>query len=189
MIFLFTHGLSSDASAKIYDIYNEYKYLMMKVALSYDRDHHSAEDIVSLSFFKIKKYISRIGDIPSMSAQGYIVRIVKSVAIDYQRKKKITTNISLDQLLEEQGFESGSNTPGVEELIIMDEMVDGLKTALESLDKKYYLAVIYHKYFGLTLKETAEKMGIASENTVASLSSRGLSKLKDAVIKGGVTFE
>lgn len=71
----------------------------------------------------------------------------------------------------------------------MDEMVDGLKTALESLDKKYYLAVIYHKYFGLTLKETAEKMGIASENTVASLSSRGLSKLKDAVIKGGVTFE
>ncbi len=185
LLVLLYYGLDSFGSVKIQAIYHEYRYLMKKVALSYFRDPFAAEDVVSLSLVKLKNYLPRIPDIPSPSAKSYIVRVVKSVSVDYKRQLDKNPSLSLDQLLEDFGFDQKSEAPSVEEMLILDESVKHIKAALEKLDKRQHDAVLYHKYFGLTLRETADRMRIASTSTVQYLCQSGLDKLKEAMLKGG----
>ena len=185
MLFFVYYGLGPQETAAIQAIYLEYRYLMKKVALSYFSDDFSAEDIVSLALYKLRNHLSKIPDIPSPSAQCYIVRVVKSVAVDYKRKTAKNPNASLEQMLEEYGFDAKSETPSVEEMLILAETVDAIKAALELLDRRQHDAVLYHKYFGLTLRETADRMRISSTSTVQYLCQSGLAKLKEAMLEGG----
>lgn len=184
-LFLISQGFKPDEAATIQSIFCEYKYLMKKVALGFFSDPYTAEDIVSLSLYKLRNHTAKIGLIPSRSAQSYIVRTVKSVAIDYKRKLSKHPNLSLEQLLEEQGLQFANDELSVENSVLMSDAIDHIKAALESLEKRQYDAVIYHNYFGLTLRETADKMSISSTSTVHSLCQSGLSKLKHAMNKGG----
>ncbi len=185
MLFFVFDGLNSQETATIQAIYLEYRYLMKKVALSYFSDTYLAEDIVSLALYKLHHYLSRIREIPSPSTQSYVVRVVKSVAVDYKRKLEKNSSVSLNQLLEEYGFDARSESPSVEEMLILDESVECIKSALEQLDQRQHDAVLYHKYFGLTLRETADRMQISSTSTVQYLCQSGLAKLKEAMLSGG----
>lgn len=182
---LLYRGLNPENAEKIQAIYHEYRYLMKKVSLSYFSDEYTAEDVVSLSLYKLRNYLTQLQDIPSPSAKQYIIRVVKSVAVDYKRKLKKDPSLSLDQLLVETGFETRSRAPSIEEMLILDESVEHIKAALGQLDKRQHDAVIYHKYFGLTLRETAKRMNISSTSTVQYLCQSGLAKLKEAMLKGG----
>jgi len=187
-ILLIIHGLAADDAAKMRAVFDEYKYLMMKVALSYVKDPHTAEDIVSMSLFKLRFYVDKLPAIPSRSAQSYITRTVKSVAIDYIRKSNRNASASLEQLMEETGFAPASDADTVEQSVLLSAAVDNIKDALNQLEEKQYQAVIYHKYFGLTLRETAEKMQVKSTSSVQSLVNSGIAKLKTAMHKGGANI-
>lgn len=184
-ILLFTQEQNEKETVTIQAIFGEYKYLMKKVALGFFSDPYTAEDIVSLALFKLRNHTQKFSHIPSKSAQSHIVRTVKSVAIDYKRKITRNPNLSIEQLLEEQGVEFESDMASVESSVLLNDTIDNIKTALEGLNKRQYDAVIYHKYFGLTLRETAEKMHVPSTSTVQSLCNSRLSKLRDTMIKGG----
>lgn len=91
MLPIFFSGLGNGQDkGKIEEIWNNYRGLMLKVAVNFvGKD--LADDVVSETFIKLIQNIDKINDISSYKTKGYIVSIVRSVSIDFLRRAKRST--------------------------------------------------------------------------------------------------
>ncbi len=87
MIIKVLHGNDSQKLEMIYDRYAQYIY---RVAMKRLGNEELAKDCTQQSYEKIIRYLDKIDDIDSKQTKSYIYMIVKSVAIDIQRKEKNT---------------------------------------------------------------------------------------------------
>lgn len=86
-------------------LYENYRYLMLKVAADILHDYQLAEDAVQEAFVRVAKHMENVGQPEETATKRYLITITKHAAIDlYRRRNRLQSReIYMDELPEETG--------------------------------------------------------------------------------------
>lgn len=143
---------------KMTEIYNLYRGTMLYIANSILNEIHLAEDAVSEAFIKIMNNLDRINIVNCYRTRGFVVIIVRNVAIDMlrHRKKQIVPLEDYDDYLgyEEMAFDNFS----------IKEACNKIISCIGRL-KKNYSDILYLKIeFDCSYEAIGKILGISPEN-------------------------
>lgn len=163
-------------------LYNEYYGQILGYTLKRVGDVALAEDIVSEVFFKALKNLWRFQwrNVPFSS---WLYRIALNQINEYFRKAKINLSVSLEEIIEKAGFLPADPCNIEKEIIEAQDILDrenqypDIRKKLLMLPKKYQEVITLKFFENKKIKEIAEILN-KKENTVKSLLSRGLEKLR-----------
>jgi|AGTN01.2.fsa_nt_gi RNA polymerase sigma factor, sigma-70 family len=167
--------LPESYTRRVEQLYDEYKNVMLNTAMSIVKDTTQAEDIVQFAFIKIIKHIEKIDKMPYNELKGYIVLVIKNLAIDYIRKCKQEHIVPIENV--DYSNEEGIS---VENIAIANLELGRVKESLKVMDDKYSLPLILKYSLGFTHAEIAEMLDISAE-TVKVRCHRGKRMLADAI--------
>ena len=158
-----------DEKNRFVEIYETYKYLMMKVAYDVLQDRFLAEDAVHNAFVSISEKMSQLEHMDETGIKRYLIVVTKNAAIDIWRKRTIRSEkeMEFDTVREEMLPMTGT-----------ENSVDN-----EILDAFQRLPDIYRDVFLLKYAHCLENDQIAgalkiSESTVRQRIARGKVLLK-----------
>lgn len=157
-------------------LYEAYERKMYAVAYSILQSQSRAEDAVHDSFLKIIKYFEKSKQMPRNEIEGWIVIIVKNIALDYIKKESYVDYTEMEfslELVDNTESEAGYNH--LVELI--RKMPEEYRTVLEL---KFVLE--------WTNIDIAEYMG-SNENAIGAKIFRARKKLMEAMEKEGYKVE
>lgn len=169
---------TEEEKSKFEKIYFKYRQLMFKVANDILSDEYLAEDTVHKSFIKIMKHLDKINDIECPKTKGFIVIVVKHIAIDLYRKRKREEVVQIDEemLIEYRG------------MTVEQEVIDKIETPLTVailLLPHHYSEIILLKYsHNYTDKQIAKLLGVSEDNVKKRL-QRAKRKLKEVLKEVG----
>ena len=162
---------------KFEQLYDTYSRLMYYIAFDILKDEGHAQDAVQEAFINISKNFSKISEQDCQELKGFIVVVIKRVAINMYNKKKKHKVISLDSYLENGGDikekkECFTEMPdiSVKENIVMYYM--------QKLPSKYAEILLFYYVYGYSAAEIAELFKINTA-TVYSYLSRGRKKMEN----------
>lgn len=131
-------------------LYLEYRDKVSGYVFSRLNNPKDAEDLVSEVFLKVyEKY--RTFDAERASVSTWIYAITKNTVTDYLRRERTCSELPEDL--------SDGEEPGDE--ILHEESLRELANALSALDERSRTLIIFRYYRQLSLKETAERLGIS----------------------------
>lgn len=143
---------------KLEELYRLYEKPMYHIALAILKNHYQAEDAVSDAFGRLITKLDRIGIPDSIQTKAYIIKVIKSTAINIYRNNANSAG-SLDEY-EELAADSGSDTPFAE-----FENKDLASKILSDMDEEDAKIVILRGREGLPYREIADIMSL-NEGTV-----------------------
>ena len=147
------------------------RYIASRVTNEQDR-----EDLASRVFQNVIAALDSYD--PSRAAPGtWIYAITRNTVISYYREKKRDP-----ELVEMEQFAAAAET---EEHLPTSEMLEALADALEQLSERERRIIVWRFYYGLSAKDTAEKVGVSYSN-VRFIQHRALKKLRDILEKTGL---
>lgn len=163
---------SQENKSKFEFIYDQYKYLMIRVARDILKNDDEAEDAVHDAFMKIANNMEKIGEVDSIKTKNFVILTTKHTAIDIYRKKLLIHNneMSVDGLENPDILVSEDVVHMNEEnrtIYIINQMPD--------IYKEIFILKYVNEYTNL---EIAEILNI-SETTIRKRISRG----KDIIAK------
>lgn len=85
MILMIVDG--PEEKRKFLILYEQYRYLMLKVAVDILHDYQLAEDAVQEAFVRVAKHMEQIGQPEETATRRYLITIAKHAAIDLYRKR------------------------------------------------------------------------------------------------------
>lgn len=134
-----------------------------------------SEDIVQNAFVKITIYIKAIDfSVSEKELKGYILSIVSNEVNNELKDQKYFDDI-------DECVNVASDDDFVNDLMIQ-ERYDEVVAAVERMDEKYRLALVYRFYKGFSIKEMAELFGVP-EKTVYTRIKRAQRLLKEMLGK------
>ena len=160
MIVLLFAALPPQYRSKVEELYFKYKKVMLSVALDIVKDGDLACDIVHLAFIRIIKHIEKIDNIPSDERKGYLIYIVKNLAIDHLRKMKRENTVLYDNI-DDTIQDSASS---IEDIVMLDFEVGVVRQILRQMDDKYALPLILKYTLDFSQTEIADMLNISVEN-------------------------
>jgi RNA polymerase sigma-70 factor, ECF subfamily len=163
---------------KVEELYHKYSRDMLYTAVDIVRDFSQAEDIVHIAFIKIMKHIEKISIIPDDEVKGYIICIVKNLAVDILRKNKKIVPYDEYEIADE-------NEESVENMVIFNLELDFVKRKLKEMDDKYSLPLILKYTLGFSHAEIADLLSLSVEDARVRC-HRGRRRLIKAIGKEAV---
>lgn len=165
---------------KVTEIYELYSGTMLYIANTILNEVHLAEDAVSEAFIKIIDNLEKINIVNCYQTRGFVVIIVRNVAIDMLRKQKKKQIVPL----EEDDYDLSYEEPAFDNFSVK-EACDKIKNCIGNL-KKNYSDILYLKVeFDCSFEEIGKILGISTENAKMRL-SRARKALKKELKKEGV---
>lgn len=153
-----------DNISKIERVYAKHRNMIYLTAYDILKDTALAEDAVQETVAKLIRYSDALNEEKEIATKNYIVRVAKSVSIDiYNRRKKDQIAEKLDD--EEAAQPKAEFDP--QEYVITKESVNTIVKAINDMDDKYRLPLLYSRINGHSAEQIADIMGI-SERTVYS---------------------
>lgn len=156
--------------------YLEFNKIMRKKAYDIIKDYDLANDMVNEAFIKIIKNIEKIKELNCHGRAVYFVSTIRSVSIDYLRKKKI----ELQHVELFEGDDALKNSTGVSskeyDSYEQKEFLVDMDKAFSMLPERDRYLLIYRYAWDMSSKEIAELLNI-KENNVNSYVKRAKSKL------------
>lgn len=159
----------------------EYRLPMQMFIFSIINDMDDAEDIVIEVFVKLITKKPRYNG--KSTFRTWLFAISRNLTIDFMRKKKKTSTVSLEVSQSED-----SNTITPEELYFTDERNRQLNESMKNLKHEYYSALWLMYFENLSVKEIARILN-KSEGNTKTLLSRARAALKNQLEKDGFTYE
>jgi RNA polymerase sigma-70 factor (ECF subfamily) len=139
------------------------------------RQEQDAEDVTQQTFLSALENLDGFRGEASFST--WLLRIASHAALKIIRKRKGLDTVSLEESAESN--EGGDNIPhpeyiadwrqSPEELVHKNEIRRLLDEALAQLDEKHRLVFLLRDVEGLSVKETAEALGLTEANTKVRL--------------------
>ena len=154
---------------------NRYEQRVYSLALRMLRHQQDAEDVTQQTFLSALESLAGFrGD---ASFATWLLRIATHAALKIIRKRKGLDTVSLEEATEEaDGYDTiphpeyiadWSQSP--EQLVQQNEIQRLLEEALAKLDEKHRLVFLLRDVEGLSIKETAEALGLSEANTKVRL--------------------
>lgn len=156
-------------------LYEEYRYLMYKVAMDILHDCYLAEDAVHNAFVKVAHNMGNVAETDSRQTKSYLIIITRNAAIDIfrKRKKQMQREITTDEIEEEK-----MPATCMEEEEIENEVLNILK----NLPEKYRDIFLLKYSADMDNREIAKVCGI-KEGTVRQRLARGKTLIEDELKK------
>lgn len=170
---------SKTASVKFIEgCYKRYEQKLFQIAYSILRDTHLAEDAVQEAFLKLMKCNIYFDDIKSDDCKRYMITVIKHASIDIYNKKRREQEMMY--LSDKEDVKDMSNEEAMEESMDMEELISDLPS-------KYYAVVSCLVVKNLSVRETAQELGITEAN-VRKRFERAKLMLK-MIVKGSDGYE
>ena len=160
MIMLLFAALPPQYRSKVEELYFKYKKIMLSVAMRIVNDREMACDIVHLAFVRVIKHIEKIDSMPDDEKKGYLVYIVKNLAIDHLRKTKRENTVLYDKIDDTIQDNGGS----IEDIVMLDFEISLVKEVLREMDDKYALPLILQYSLDYSQAEIADMLDISVQN-------------------------
>jgi RNA polymerase sigma-70 factor, ECF subfamily len=154
---------------------NRYEGRVYSLALRMLRQEQDAEDVTQQTFLSAIQNLRGFRGEASFST--WLLRIATHAALKVIRKRQGLDTVSLEQATEEtDGYDTiphpeyiadWRQSPG--ELAQKNEIQRLLEEALGTLDEKHRLVFLLRDVEGLSVKETAEALGLSEANTKVRL--------------------
>lgn len=154
---------------------NRYERRVYSLALRMLRQEQDAEDVTQQTFLSALEHLSGFRGEASFST--WLLRIASHAALKVIRKRKGLETVSLDEAAE--GSRDSDAVPHPEyiadwrhspaELAHKNEVRRLLDDALNQLDEKHRLVFLLRDVEGISVKETAEALGLSEANTKVRL--------------------
>ena len=141
---------------KFLDLYVNYKYLMIKIAMEYLHDRGKAEDAVQEAFFSIAKNIKKI-EKPCSKSKNLCVIIVRNKCIDMLRKEK-------GEIIHIEDVVVADEAADLLEQALNREAAENIQKAFEKLDEKKRIVMQLRFFHDYGIAEIADLMGMSEKN-------------------------
>ena len=168
---------------KFVQIYNAYKSLMFRVAMSVLHNPALAEEAVQESFLKIAKKISYFSEPVCSKSASLIVIIVRNTSIDCLRKEKPGTALPYDEAID---ISQDIQMPDITD--ILPGGIGTLTDIINSMDKIYGDVLKLKYIYGYSNSEIGELLGITAKN-VNMRAYRARFILKTKLEENGYAFK
>ena len=154
---------------------NRYEQRVYSLALRMLRQEQDAEDVTQQTFLSAVENLKGFrGD---ASFATWLLRIATHAALKVIRKKRGLDTVSLEEATEESDNYGTIPHPeyisdwrqSPEQLVQRNEIQRLLDDALAKLDEKHRLVFLLRDVEGLSVKETAEALGLSEANTKVRL--------------------
>jgi RNA polymerase sigma-70 factor (ECF subfamily) len=154
---------------------NRYEQRVYSLALRMLRQQEDAEDVTQQTFMSALEHLNGFrGD---ASFATWLLRIATHAALNIIRKHKGLDTVSLEEATEEADSYGTIPHPeyitdwrqSPEQLVEKNETQRLLDDALAQLDEKHRLVFLLRDVEGLSVKETAEALGLSEANTKVRL--------------------
>jgi RNA polymerase sigma-70 factor (ECF subfamily) len=127
------------------------------------RNDHDAEDIVQESFLKAYKAQESFR---GSEAKTWMLSIVRNTAMDFLRRYKSSTTMTLD----EPGYEPQDDSPDPERVLLEQSRRDQVRQAISQLEPEFREAIVLREIEGLSYKEIAAVLNIPMGTVMSRLS-------------------
>ncbi|MDX1777897.1 MAG: RNA polymerase sigma factor, partial [Thermodesulfobacteriota bacterium] len=149
----------------------------------YTGNHNEVEDLAQDIFLKIYKAADSY--VPRAQFKTWLYKVVANHCLNFFRSQKRKAFItSLDQSVSEDQNPHIQRTDAQKEqpeiLLQQQELQTALKKALSELPERQRMAIILHRFEGLSYKEVADTLG-SSLSAVESLIFRAMNNLKETL--------
>jgi RNA polymerase sigma-70 factor, ECF subfamily len=154
---------------------NRYEERVYSLALRMLRQEQDAEDVAQQTFLSALENLAGFRGEASFST--WLMRIATHAALKIIRKRKGLDTVSLEEATE--GTDDSEAVPHPEyiadwrqspaELVHRNEIKRLLDEALDRLDDKHRMVFLLRDVEGLSVKETAEALGLSEANTKVRL--------------------
>jgi RNA polymerase sigma-70 factor, ECF subfamily len=139
------------------------------------RQRQDAEDVTQQAFISALEHLQEFREESSFAT--WLFRIATHAALKVIRKRKGLNTVSLEEATDPQGPEDHIPHPefiadwrqSTEELVHAAEIRQLLDRALEHLDEKHRLIFLLRDVEGLSVRETAQMLGLTEANTKVRL--------------------
>jgi RNA polymerase sigma-70 factor (ECF subfamily) len=154
---------------------NRYEQRVYSLALRMLRQEQDAEDVTQQTFLSALENLAGFRGEASFST--WLLRIATHAALKVIRKRKGLNVVSLEEATERTNDSDAVPHPeyiadwrqSPEELVHKNEIRRLLDEALSQLDEKHRLVFLLRDVEGLSVKETAEALGLSEANTKVRL--------------------
>lgn len=167
---VWTYGASTpDKSKVVEDIYSNYKRLMFATAGKYTENISDQEDIVQTALERLLKVLNK-ADVSSWHiSASYIVYTVRSVSIDFLRKKGRESVFFIS--IEDDQFAETARTEGtLDDLLLSIDRAEQLKAIWSEVSVEDRILLEGKYIFGLADQELAIALGCSPKGIRMKLS-------------------
>lgn len=166
-----------DARA-VREITTRYNQRLFRTAWSVLRDQADAEEVVQEAYLKAFRGLDGFAGQSSLST--WLVRIVLNAAVDRGRRKERRRTDLLEQDVAVLDAYRRRHSPAdatPEDALMRKQLADSLKSAIAQLTDDYSSVVVLRDIEGMSVRETAEVLGV-SEDVVKTRLSRARRQLR-----------
>lgn len=171
-------GGDEDAFAELFKRNAAHAY---RIAARFVGPNDDAQDLVQEAFLRV--YLARQRWKPTARFSTWFYRILVNLCLKDLRKRKTAELVSLDSPLPTEQGEVARELPASADAgetnhpLLRKELVEAVRAAVQSLPPDQRMAVILHRFEGLSYKEIAEAMD-RSLSSVESLLHRAKQSLR-----------
>ena len=162
--------ICTDLNTKTERIWKEFYAKLERFIIKHVSNVDTAEDILQKVFIKIHSHIDTLRE--ENKLQNWIYKVTRNAIIDYYRSQKPIAKLP----------ETLSAAPDSFEDEAKNELNQCIKNLVDSLPDKYREALILTEYQELTLKETAQNLGISLSGAKSRI-QRAKRKLKTILLE------
>lgn len=166
-------------SELIEELFQTYRGMMFKIAMSILHNESDAEDAIQDAFLWVINNFSKISQIPCYERQFYFVNITKHKSIDIWRKRKRHPVEDIDEHFEIEGENS------TEESAFSNITVEQIKDALSEMSDSDYDLLYLYLFEEKSPKEISQIFGISGK-TVRVYIQRAKERLAEILRKRGI---
>jgi RNA polymerase sigma-70 factor (ECF subfamily) len=157
------------------ELANRYERKIYTLARRITQNEHDAEDVTQQTFLSALEHLKDFREEASFAT--WLDRIATHAALKILRKRKGLETVSLDQATDPSPDTGEIPHPeyiadwreGPERLVHRNEIRALLEEALAELDEKYRVVFLLRDVEGLSVRETAELLGLSETNVKVRL--------------------
>ncbi|MBQ3009117.1 MAG: sigma-70 family RNA polymerase sigma factor [Oscillospiraceae bacterium] len=172
---------TAEEKSKFEQLYNRYRFTMLHTANSILQDISLSEDAVHDAFIRIAKNMNKLGAVESMQTKGFVVIVVKNVALTMAKRRSSTFFME-----DEAAF---LNIPdNASEDIFSKAGFESIVSQIVSLPDIYKEVMYLYLVNEMKIKEISSLLRLPEE-TVKKRLQRGRKLLIANLQKEGIVYE
>lgn len=181
MLMFYLSMLESEADKQTFsELYEEFRYPCLHVALRITKNQAMAEDAVHNAFVALIENKDKYFNLPRCKLRSKIVIITKNKAIDLLRGEKHRADTPIEDLADDRI----TNDFDISEYVLNNESYKHLVACVSRLPDNYRVAFQFRYMHDMSNKEIAEQLN-ESQNIIAMQIHRAKKMLKDMLEKEG----
>lgn len=145
---------------KVEEVYRLYRKLLYYTAYDVLKDYHEAEDVVQSAIIKICDHIHKFDDIQCNKTKGFLVILVRNLAINIYNQKKRRSDMDMDKL---ENVMNDDMNP--EQYMLKIDNAEWVARKLAQINPEYADALVLRYTYQFSIDEIAYLMN-ATENSV-----------------------